>query len=334
MKAVVYERYGSPDVLQFRDIERPALKGNEILIRTYATTVTTGDCRVRSLRMPRGFGLIARAVLGLTKPRQPILGSELAGMVEAVGSDVRAFKAGDAVFAFTGARLGCHAEYKCMPADGAVATKPANLTMDEAAAMSSGGTTALSFLRRANLQRGEKVLVNGASGSVGSAAVQLARHFGAEVTGVCGTANVDLVRSLGAHHVIDYRKEDFTASGEAYDVIVDTAGTAPFSRSRRSLKRQGRLLLVLSGLKDVIHAPWVALTSSKRVVAGPAAWRANDLQFLARLAEAGEYKPVIDRRFPFEQIAEAHTYVDTGHKKGNVVITLKAEGSDRATAGR
>src|SRR2546426_2776250 len=227
MKAMVYERYGPPDVLLFREVTKPTPKDNEVLIRTYATTVTAGDCRVRSLHMPVGLGLIARLVLGVSKPRQPILGSELAGTVASVGKDVKTFKVGDEDFAFTGARLGCHAEYKCMPEAGAVVLKPASLTFDEAAAMSSGGTTALDFLRRGKLRSGEKVVVNGASGGVGTAAVQLAKHFGAEVTGVCSTANVELVRSLGANQVIDYTKQDFTGNGETYDVIVDTAGTAP-----------------------------------------------------------------------------------------------------------
>lgn len=323
MKAIVYERYGPPDVLELKEIAKPTPKDNEVLIRTYATTVTSGDCRVRSLHMPVGFGLIARLLLGVSRPRQPILGSELAGKVESVGKDVNKFKVGDEVFAFTGARLGCHAEYKCMPEDGAVVLKPASLTFDEAAAISSGGTTALDFFRRAELQSGEKVAVNGASGGVGTAAVQLAKHFGADVTGVCSTANIELVRSLGANRVIDYTKQDFTENGETYDVIVDTAGTAPFSRSKASLKERGRLLLVLSGLPDMLQMPWVSMTSSKKVIAGPAAWRAEDLRFLAKLAEAGEFRPVIDRRYPFEQIAEAHSYVDTGRKKGNVIITLK-----------
>ena len=209
-----------------------------------------------------------------------------------------------------------------MPEDGAVALKPANLTYDEAAAISFGGTTALNFFRRGKLQSGEKVLVNGASGGVGTAAVQLAKHFGANVTGVCSTANVELVRSLGANHVIDYTKEDFTRNGETYDVIVEIAGTAPFSRSTGSVKEGGRLLLVLGALPDMLQIPWISLTSNKRVIAGPAAERAEDLRFLAKLAEAGEFKPVIDRRYPFEQIVEGHRYVDTGHKKGNVVITL------------
>jgi NADPH:quinone reductase-like Zn-dependent oxidoreductase len=323
MKAIVYERYGPPEVLQLREVQKPTPKDNEVLIKTHATTVTSGDWRVRSLNVPAGFGLIMRLVFGVSRPKQPILGTELAGVIESVGKDVGKFKVGDQVFAFSDAAMGCHAEYKCMPEDGAVALKPSNLTYDEAAALSFGGTTALDFFRRGKLQSGERVLVNGASGGVGTAAVQLARHFGADVTGVCSTANGELVRSLGASHVIDYTKEDFTQNGETYDVIVDTVGTAPFSRSKASLKEGGRLLMVLGGLPDMLQIPWVSMTSSKKVIAGPAAGRAEDLRFLAGLAEAGEFKPVIDRRYPFERIAEAHSYVDTGRKKGNVVITLE-----------
>ena len=323
MKAIVYTKYGSPDVLQLKEVAKPTPKDNEVLIKTHATTVTSGDWRVRSLNVPIGFGLMSRLVFGVLRPRQPILGTELAGEVESVGKDVSKFKVGDQVFAFAGARMGCHAEYKCMPEDGAVTLKPANLTYDEAAAISFGGTTALDFFRRGKLQSGEKVLVNGASGGVGTAAVQLAKHFGADVTGVCSTANVELVKSLGANHVIDYTQDDFTKDSETYDIIVDTVGTASFSRSKGSLKEGGRLLLVLGGLPDMLQMPWVAMTSSKRVIAGPAAERAEDLRFLAKLAEAGEFKPVIDRRYPFEHIAEAHRYVDTGRKKGNVIITME-----------
>ncbi|MBI5149408.1 MAG: NAD(P)-dependent alcohol dehydrogenase [Candidatus Omnitrophica bacterium] len=323
MKAIVYERYGPPEVLQLKEVEKPTPKDNEVLIKAQATTVTSGDWRVRSLNVPTGFGLIIRLVLGVSRPKQPILGTELAGVVESVGKDVRKFKVGDPVFAFSDAAMGCYAEYKCMPEDGAMALKPSNLTYDEAAALSFGGITALDFFRRGKLQSGERVLINGASGAVGTAAVQLAKHFGADVTGVCSTANVELVRSLGASHVIDYTNEDFTQNGETYDVIVDTAGTAPFTRSKGSLKERGRLLQILGSLPDMLRVPWVSMTSSKKVIAGPAVGRAEDLRFLAGLAEAGEFKPVIDRRYPFEQIAEAHRYVDTGRKKGNVIITLE-----------
>lgn len=326
MKVVAYTRYGSPDVLQLEERPRPIPKDDEVLIRVHATTVTSGDRRVRSLDVPYGFGLLSRFVFGVSGPRQTILGTELAGEIVSIGERVNTFRQGDQVFAFTGARMGCYAEYKCMPANAAVAIKPANLSYDQAAAMSFGGTTALSFFRRAKLRSGERVLVNGASGGVGTAAVQLAKHFGAEVTGVCSTANVELVRSLGADRVIDYTRDDFTANGETYDLIVDTAGTAPYSRSGPSLEEGGRLLLVLGGLPDMLQIPWVSMTSNKTVIAGPASENAEDLRFLARLAEAGEFKPVIDRRYTFDQIPEAHRYVDTGRKKGNVVITLGHNG--------
>ena len=322
MRAIVYERYGPPEVLQLREVEKPTPKNTEVLIRVHATTVTSGDWRVRSLTVPIGFGFISRLVLGVFRPRQPILGTELAGEIDSVGKQVKNFRVGDQVFAFSDAAMGCHAEYKCMPENGAVALKPTNLTYDEAAALSFGGTTALDFFRRGRLQRGERVLVNGASGAVGTAAIQLARHFGADVTGVCSTANVGLVMSLGASHVIDYTEEDFTQNGETYDVILDTVGTAPFSRCKASLKEGGRLLMVLAGLPEMLRVPWASMTSRKKVIAGPAAGRPEDLRFLAGLAEGGEYKPVIDRRYPFEQIVEAHRYVDAGRKKGNVIITM------------
>ncbi|MFN0303848.1 MAG: NAD(P)-dependent alcohol dehydrogenase [Burkholderiales bacterium] len=322
MKAMVHAEYGSPDVLREKELLDPVPNDREVLIRTHATTVTSADWRVRSLTMPTGFGLIARLVFGIFGPRKPVLGTEIAGEIIAVGKDVTRFKAGDRVFAFSGTAMGCHAQYKCMPEDGATALMPAKLSDEEAAALPFGGSTALDFFRRAKLKSGDKVLVNGASGAVGSAAVQLARHFGAEVSAVCGTTNVEWVKKLGATHVIDYTNEDFTANGETYDVIVDTVGTAPFPRSKHSLKENGRLLLVLAGLPDMLWIPWVAMTSSKRIIAGPAAERAEDLRFLAKLAEAGEFKPVIDRQYPFEQIIDAHRYVGTGRKKGNVVITL------------
>ncbi len=325
MKAILYQQYGPPDVLQMADIAKPIPKPNEILIKTYATTVTSGDWRVRSLTVPAGFGWITRLVFGVSRPRQPILGSELAGVVESVGAAVSRFKVGDAVFAFSDARMGCYAEYKCMPQDGAVACKPLGLSYGEAAALSFGGTTALDFLRRAKLQRGESVLINGASGAVGAAAVQLARHFGAHVTAVCGTANMAWVRALGASQVIDYTQEDFTQNGQTYHVIMDTVGTAPFSRCQASLRDGGRLLLVLAGLADMLHAPWASLTSGKKVIAGPVSVRAEDLPLLAELATTGAFKAVIDRRYRFEQMVEAHRYVDSGRKKGNVVVMLGDE---------
>lgn len=326
MKAAVYREYGSPDVLRVREVEKPVPHDNEVLIKIHATTVTAADWRALTLKMPGGFGPFGRLFFGIRGPRQPILGTELAGEIESVGKEVSRFKAGDQVFAFAGARMGSHAEYRCMPEDGAVARKPPNLSYGEAAALSFGGVTALDFFRRGNLKSGEKVLVNGASGGVGTAAVQLARHFGADVTGVTSSANVELVRSLGATHVIDYTHEDFTTNGETYDVIVDTAGTAPYSRCKNSLREGGRLLLVLGTLTDLLTAPLISMTSDKNVIAGPAAERADDLRFLAELAEAEDYRPVIDRTYPLEQIAEAHRYVDTGRKRGNVVISVHHSG--------
>ncbi|HYK04570.1 MAG TPA: NAD(P)-dependent alcohol dehydrogenase [Thermoanaerobaculia bacterium] len=323
MKAVVYRQYGGPEVLRFTDVATPVPKDDEVLIKIHATTVTAADWRMRSLDVPRGFGLLSRLAIGVTRPRQPILGTELSGVITAVGSKVTKFKPGDAVFAFPGIRMGCHAEYTCMSEGAAIALKPANLDHDQAAALSFGGTTALHFLRAAKLSAGEKILVNGASGAVGTAAVQLAKHFGAEVTAVCSSANAALVRSLGADHVIDYTTEDFTRNGRVYDVIMDTAGTAPFARSSASLRDGGRLLLVLGGMPDLLSIPWIALTNSRKVIGGTAKGTQSDLRLLADLAERGKLTPVIDRRYPFGEIVEAHRYVDTGRKKGNVVITLE-----------
>lgn len=324
MKVAICVQYGTPDVIQLKDIEKPTPNKHEVLIKVYASTVTSGDCRVRSLDVPRGFKFIMRLVFGFTKPKQPVLGSELAGIVEAVGQDVTRFKIGDAVFAFSDTAMGCHAEYKCMTQDGIVVPKPANLNFEESAALSFGGTTALDFLRKANIQRGEKVLVLGAAGCVGTAAVQLARHFGAVVTGVCSTANVDLVKSLGAQYVIDYTLKDFELNGESYDIIVDTVGGVPYARYKASLKDGGRLLMLVADLLDMLYAPWVAMTSNKKIIATPVSVRLKDLHHLADLALAGEFKPVIDRRYPFAQIAEAHRYVDTRRKKGNVTLTVSS----------
>lgn len=325
VKAIIYSRYGPPEVLAFTDLPKPAPARNELLIRVCATTVSSADWRVRSLTLPSGFCLLGRAALGIRRPRQSILGTELAGEVESVGSDVTTFKAGDKVFAFPGGSMGCYVEYRCIPADGPVALKPANLNYGQAAALGFGGSTMLDFFRRGKLSRGERVLVNGASGAVGTAAVQLAKHFGAHVTGVCSAANLELVQSVGADQVIDYAREDFSSSGQTYDVIVDAAGTAPFSRSARALSRGGRLLLVLAGLTEMLKAPWVNLTNSRKVIAGPAAERPEYLHELARIAAEGKFTPVIDRHYPFEEMRTAHRYVDTGRKRGNVVIDVASD---------
>lgn len=323
MKAAVHDRYGPPEVVAIRDMPKPEPLAGEVLIRVHATTVTSADWRARSLDMPRGFGALGRLVFGVRGPRKRILGSEVAGVTESVGEGVTRFAVGDEVFAFDGYGLGGHAEYKRMRETGPIARKPANLSFEEAAALSFGGTTALSFLRRGRLQSGERVLVNGASGAVGSAVVQIARHLGAHVTAVCSGANADMVRSLGAQRVIDYTKEDFAASGESWDVIVDTVGTAPYARSRRALRDGGRLLLVLAPLSGVLGAPWVSTTTGHKVVAGPAPARAEDLRTLAELAEQGAYRPFIDRRFRLDEIVEAHRLVDSGRKRGNVVVRVR-----------
>ena len=319
MRAVVYERYGPPEVLELREIPKPTPTDHEVLIKIHATTVSALDWRVRSLSGPKGFGFLMRLALGPSRPRRPILGAELSGEIESIGPAVSKFKVGDQVFAGV---LGSYVEYKCVHEDGPLALKPTNLGYEEAAALSFGGVTALTAVRKGRIQSGESVLINGASGAVGTAAVQLAKHHGARVTGVCSTPNLELVKSIGAEHVIDYTREDFTRSGETYDVVVDNVGNAPFSRVKGSLKKGGRLLLVVGTLSEMLLAPLVSLGSGKRVLPVPARPRAEDLRFLASLAESGSFKPVIDRRYPLEQIVEAHRYVEKGHKKGNVVITV------------
>lgn len=322
MKAAIYEQYGPPDVVSIRDVPEPSPKPGEILIRTVASTVSTGDWRARSLTLPPGFGPFGRLAFGIRRPRQPILGTELSGIVAAVGAGVDAFRAGDAVFAFPGARMGGHAELRTIAASGPVAHKPANLSFDEAAALSFGGMTMMSFFRRGALARGERVLVNGASGSVGSAAVQLARHLGAEVTAVCGPSNVDAVRGLGAHQVIDYTSADFTANGATWDVIVDTVGNAGYARVRRSLARGGRLLAVLGGFGDLLLAPLSGRREGHRVIAGPGTTPVEDLHRLATIASAGAFTPLLDSVYPLERIVDAHRRVETGRKRGSVVVKL------------
>jgi len=324
MKAIVYHRYGSPDVLEIAEVPKPAPKDHEVLIRIYATTVTTGDWRARSLEMPTGFGALGRLFFGLLGPRKPILGTELSGIIDEVGKAVTLFEPGDEVFAFTGAKYGCHAEYRTMPEDGLMARRPSNLSFGEAAALSFGGTTALSFLRdKGAVRSGDKVLIVGASGGVGTAAVQIAKHFGATVTGVCSTANVDLVRSIGADHVIDYTQEDFALKGEAYNIILDTTGTTSFARCERMLKPGGRLLIVLGSLSQTLGLGRPPKASGKTVIAGVASERTEDMTYLAKIAEAGEFTPVVDRSYPLDSAAEAHAYVDTGRKRGNVVLTVR-----------
>ncbi|MBI5071078.1 MAG: NAD(P)-dependent alcohol dehydrogenase [Deltaproteobacteria bacterium] len=322
MKAAVYRQYGPPEVVRLEEVEKPVPGPGEILIRVRATTVSSGDHRARGLDLPAGFGPAGRLMFGLRGPRQPILGSVAAGDVEAVGQGVQGFGAGDAVLAFPDVKLGCHAEYRCMPAGGAVVPRPPGFGHEEAAALPFGGMAALQFLRRARLVRGEKVLVNGASGEVGVACVQLARHLDAEVTAVCSGANAELVRSLGAAQVVDYTRDDFTAGGRTWDVIVDTAGTSPLSRCRGALASGGRLVLVLASAGAMLRSPWDSLVSGRKVIVGVSSGNREDLEALARLAEAGDLAPVIGRRFTLEQIVQAHRHVASGHKRGSAVVTV------------
>jgi len=325
MKAIVYTEYGPPDVLQLKDVEKPTPKDNELLVKVHAASVTTSDCNVRdSVFVPAGFKFIQRLAFGLRKPNRTTPGIELAGEIEAVGGVVKQFKAGDQVFGTTViGRLGAYAEYTCLPEAGVVAIKPANLTYEEAAVVPVGASTALFFLRDlAHIQKGQKILILGASGGVGTCAIQLAKYYGAQVTGVCSTTNIALVKSLGADQVIDYTQEDFSQSGETYDIILDVAGKTSFSGCRNSLKPKGLYAAIAGGLKEFGQMAWTSMTGGKKVLAGAAPDRKEDLILLKELIEAGKLKPVIDRRYPLEQTAEAHRYVDQGHKKGNVVITV------------
>ena len=321
MKAIVCTKYGPPEVLQLKEVENPAPKDHELLIRVYATTVTFGDVRIRSFTWPLWFRLPGRIVYGLTRPRRNIPGNELAGVIESVGKDVTLFKRGDHVFgiAWGTSFQGATAEYKCLPEDGMVAMCPANMSHEEASALPVGGLTALHFLRRAGIQAGQKVLIYGASGSVGTFAVQLAKYFGAEVTGVCSTTNLEMVKSLGADKVIDYTKEEFTESDQVYDIIFDAVSKTSFSRSKRSLKRGG---FFLTTDWPVLRALWNSMVGAEKVVIGIARQNPEDLIFLKELVEAGRIESVIDRRYPLEQTAEAHRYVESGHKIGNVIITV------------
>lgn len=323
MRAIVWTTYGSADVLQLKEVAKPIPKENEVLIRIHAATVSAGDCEMRSLKFPLWLWLPIRIYVGLRKPeRIKILGQELAGEIEAVGKDVKQFKAGDQVFAVTGLSMGAYAEYKCLPADGALAIKPANMSYEEAATVPVGGLEALHFLRKGKIQRGQKVLINGAGGSIGTIGVQLAKHFGAEVTAVDSAEKLAMLRAIGADHVIDYTQEDFTKNGQRYDVIFDVVGKSSFSRSLRSLTPNGHYLIGNPSLAKKMRGAWISKRSGKTVVANPAGHRAEDLIFLKELIEAGKLKAVIDRRYPLAETAEAHRYVETGQKAGNVVIAV------------
>jgi NADPH:quinone reductase-like Zn-dependent oxidoreductase len=339
MKAMVWTKFGPPDVLQLQEVAKPAPKDKEVLIRIYATTVTAADCEIRGLKFPLALRFPIRIFVGLIRLIRPgpiILGQELAGEVEAVGKEVTRFRKGDQVFGWSGLGLGAYAEYTCLPETGVLALKPSTITYEEAAPLSVGGLEAVYFLRKGPIQSGQKVLIYGAGGSIGTFAIQLARYFGADVTGVDSTGKLDMLRSIGAGQVIDYTREDFTKSGEIYDVIFDVVGKSSFSRSVRSLTPNGRYLLGNPRLSQRVRGRWISSSSSKKVIpwkARTASEYTEDCKFLKELIEAGKIKAVIDRCYPLEQVAEAHRYVDTGHKKGNVVITVEQNSSPQQSAG-
>ena len=317
MKAVVYTKYGPPEVLYLSVVKKPTPGRGEILVKVRATAVNSGDWR---LRKADPFGV--RLFFGLMKPKIHILGGVLSGDIEKTGKSVTRFKVGDEVFGSTDMRFGAYAEYICLPESGALALKPIDMKHTEAAVIPFGGATALYFIKKANITTGQKVLINGASGAVGSSAVQLAKYFGATVTGICSTVNVDLVKLLGADKVIDYTKEDYTQNGETYDVIFDTVKKLPFADCLRSLNKNGILILSAAGLSDMIKGWWVSITNGRKVITGVIIQTADDINFLKELIDTNKLRAVIDRVYSLEQIVEAHAYVEKGHKKGNVAIEL------------
>jgi NADPH:quinone reductase-like Zn-dependent oxidoreductase len=328
MKAAVYGRYGPPEVVQIEEVEKPVPKDNQVLVRIHATTVSAADWRMRS-----AVPFIVRFITGLWRPKKiQILGMEFAGEVESAGKAVNRFGEGDQVFGSTGFNFGAHAEYACLAEDALLAIKPVNMTFEEAAAVAFGGLSALHFLKKVSIQAGQRILIYGASGSVGTFAVQLAKHFSAHVTGVCSNSNLELVKSLGADEVVDYTRQDFSTAGRVYDIVFDAVGKSGFSRSLKSLKRGGPYVRVggsgrvLSIIADILLERWISITRAAKVISGVARGDAGDLAFLKRLIEAGKLKTVIDRRYPLGAIAEAHRYVEAGHKKGHVVIVVGQPG--------
>lgn len=317
MKAAVYTQYGPPEVLKVKQVDKPIPKKNELLLRIRATAVNSGDWRLR-----KADPFAVRFIFGLLSPKINILGSVFSGEVESVGEDVKHFKVGDLVFGHTDMSFGSYAEYKCVPENGSIALKPANISHNEAAVIPFGGVTALHFIKKAMIKPGQKVLVVGASGAVGSAAVQLAKSFGADVTGVCSTANIDLVKSIGANKVIDYTQEDFTKNGVTYDVIFDAVKAISVYRSIKSLKKNGIMILSAAGISEMLQGLWISMTSNKKVMTGVISHKAADIIFLKELIERDKFKAIIDKTYSLEQIAEAHAYVEKGHKKGNVAIEV------------
>lgn len=322
MKAIVWTKYGPPDVLQLKEVEKPVPKDNEVLIRIYASTVTAGDCEMRRFDLPTWIWLPLRLYMGIRKPRIKILGQELAGEIESVGKHVKQFKIGDQIFAPTTMNFGAHAEYICLPGGYAIASKPHNMSYEEAATLPTGGLNALHFIRKANIQRGQKLLINGAGGSIGTYAVQMAKSLGAEVTAVDSARKLDMLRSIGADHVIDYTQEDFSKSGEVYDVIIDIVGKHTFSRCVKSLKKNGIYIMGNPRFSGVIRGLWISMTTKKKAIPALANYKQEDLIYLKELTETGQLRSIIDKRFPLEQMSDAHRYVEKGYKAGNVAITI------------
>ena len=323
MKAIVYTEYGEPEVLRIAEIEKPTPKDNEVLVKVYATSVSTGDVNLRNfVFVPKGLKLMARLMLGLNKPKKHVIGLEFAGEVVEIGKSVTRFKVGDKVFGLDGKQMGSYAQYKTVVEDVGITTMPANMSYEDVVGISNGALTAYTFLKKGNVGQGQKVLVNGASGSVGIAGVQIAKGFGAIVTGVCSTKNIELVKSFGADHVIDYTTTDFTQNGENYDLILDTVAKTPFMACENSLTPKGAYLAVAGGIKEMRQTLGNAWRGGKKVVAGTSSESQDNLIFIKGLVEAGKLKPVIDRCYPLEEIVEAHRYVDSGRKKGNVVISV------------
>lgn len=318
MRAAVQERYGPPEVVKIKEVPKPAPADNEVLVKAHAATVNSGDARVRALRVPRGMSLGVRVAFGFTKPRKPIFGFEMAGEVEEIGASVTRCRPGDRVVASRGFKFGCHAEYVAVAEGKAIVKIPDSLSYQDAVSVLFGGSTSLLFFKKGKLAAGETILINGASGAVGTMAAQLAKHLGAEVTAVCSGANAELVKSLGADHVIDYMKEDFTSNGQRYDVVMDNHGNAPYARIKGSLERGGRFLMVVGDLPRVIAGRW-----QKATIGGSPPATAETYRTLLSLAEEGTLKPVIDTVLQFDQIVEAHRRVDSGHKTGSVVLTFE-----------
>ncbi len=324
MKAVVHTKYGPPDTLQIKEVEKPGPKDTEVLIKIYATTVTSSDCNVRNFTfVPKSFLFLSKILFGFKKPKINILGLDFAGVVEKVGTKVKKFKPGDAVFGSTGTKMGCHAEFCCVQENGALAMKPADLSWEEAAAIPLAGNTALYFIRDlGKVRSGQNILIHGASGAIGTYAIQLAKHYGAEVTAVCSGSNAEMVRSLGADNVIDYTKEDFIKSAERYDLVFNVVGKTTFSQSRCLLKEQGIYLENMLEVTDILNMLWTAIIGGRRIKGGMSVERAENLNFLSGLISRGTLRAVIDRSYPLEKIAEAFQYTEKGHKKGTVVITV------------